>query len=135
MLGKYEDAEALYRRAVEGQETVLGPDNPETIRNTRELAALLLEQDRRREAEDLYRHVLQTQARVFGTDHCATLSTMSELARVLLVRPKSTLLRICIAVCWMEWNVFLGQVTLIRLPQCRALLKCTLHETIFTLLK
>ncbi|KAH0563114.1 hypothetical protein GP486_002320 [Trichoglossum hirsutum] len=41
--GKYEEAEAMYRRALEGYEKVLGPEHPSTLSNINNLGSVLRE--------------------------------------------------------------------------------------------
>ena len=40
-LGKYEDAEAMHRRALEGREKVLGPEHPYTLTCASNLRSVL----------------------------------------------------------------------------------------------
>ncbi|KAL1970175.1 hypothetical protein VTN77DRAFT_6580 [Rasamsonia byssochlamydoides] len=39
--GKYQEAEKMYRQALEGREKVLGPEHPDTVRSVDRLASVL----------------------------------------------------------------------------------------------
>lgn len=53
--GRYEEAEQLYRRALEGWEEKLGPKHPDTLGTVQNLAGVYWNQGRYEEAEQLYR--------------------------------------------------------------------------------
>ena len=57
--GKLEEAEVLYRRALEGFERVLGVDHPNTLTSVNNLGWLLQDQGKLEEAEVLYRRALE----------------------------------------------------------------------------
>jgi tetratricopeptide (TPR) repeat protein len=56
-LGRYGEAETMYRRALEGKRRVLGAEHPYTIATVRALAAMYWQRENRRsEAESLLRN-------------------------------------------------------------------------------
>jgi Tfp pilus assembly protein PilF len=57
--GKYEEAEAMHRRALEGREKVLGPEHPETITSVNNLGSMLERQSKYEEAEAMHRRELE----------------------------------------------------------------------------
>jgi tetratricopeptide (TPR) repeat protein len=85
--GKYADAEALQRRAVELDLRVFGPRHPSTLLSMSSLATILLDQDHYSDAEENYRQILDAQRDVFGPENPETLHTM-ELLGVTLAYEK-----------------------------------------------
>ena len=81
--GDYDGAEALYRRALEGQEKALGPDHPATMISVNDLAVLLAEKGDYAGAEPLYRRVLEGEEKVLGPEHPDTLNIINYLATLL----------------------------------------------------
>ena len=71
------------RRAVEGREAKLGPENVDTLESVCELAALLLGKKELKEAEALYRRAVQGREAALGKDAEATLSALAGLAELL----------------------------------------------------
>jgi tetratricopeptide (TPR) repeat protein len=57
--GRYEEAETLNRRALEGWEKELGEDHPNTLISVNNLASVLQDQGRYEEAETLNRRALE----------------------------------------------------------------------------
>ena len=57
--GKLGEAEPLYRRALEGRESTLGPMHGSTLISVNNLAKLLKAQGKLGEAEPLYRRALE----------------------------------------------------------------------------
>jgi len=55
MKGKYAEAEVMYRQTLQLNETVLGKDHPDTLRNMNGVASSLHEQGKYTEAEALHR--------------------------------------------------------------------------------
>jgi tetratricopeptide (TPR) repeat protein len=53
--GRYEEAERLYRRALEGREEKLGPKHPDTLTTVEGLAGVYRSQGRYEEADGLVR--------------------------------------------------------------------------------
>jgi hypothetical protein len=52
--GKYEEAEAMNRRALEMREKVLGKEHPDTLTSMSQLASALSDQDKDVEAEQMH---------------------------------------------------------------------------------
>ncbi|KZP05102.1 TPR-like protein [Athelia psychrophila] len=80
--GRYDEAEALYRRILAGQEEGLGADHPSTLGTVNNLAVLYRNQGRYTEAEALYQRALEGQEQQVGPDHLDTLGTVNNLAIV-----------------------------------------------------
>ncbi|KZP10487.1 TPR-like protein [Athelia psychrophila] len=78
--GRYDEAEALYQKALAGQEEQLGSDHTSTLGTANNLAALYWLQGKYAEAEALYRRALSGQEQKLGADHPRTLNTVSNLA-------------------------------------------------------
>ncbi|XP_071551821.1 kinesin light chain isoform X2 [Panulirus ornatus] len=67
LLGKYEEVERYYQRALEIYETKLGPDDPNVAKTKNNLASAYLKQGKYKEAEILYKQVLtRAHEREFG---------------------------------------------------------------------
>ena len=81
--GKYDDAEALYREAIEGRRRVLGDAHPSTLDSTNNLAVLLKDLGRYAEAEPLCHVVVAGRRRDLGDAHPQTLNSISNLAVLL----------------------------------------------------
>jgi tetratricopeptide (TPR) repeat protein len=83
--GKGDDAgaEPLCRRALEGNERVLGPEHPNTLSSVNNLAGLLDSKGDYAGAEPLYRRALEAKERVLGPEHPDTLSSVNNLAALL----------------------------------------------------
>ena len=67
--GKYEEAEPLYRRALDIREKALGKDHPSTAISLNNLAALYRRAGEVREAEPLYKRALDIREKALGKDH------------------------------------------------------------------
>ncbi|ORY58756.1 P-loop containing nucleoside triphosphate hydrolase protein [Pseudomassariella vexata] len=83
ILGKYEEAEKMYRQALELQEKVLGREHPDTIGSMNNLAIVLGSQGKYEEAEQRHRQTLELCEKVLGREHPDTLGSMNNLALVL----------------------------------------------------
>ncbi|KAL2199556.1 hypothetical protein P885DRAFT_29928, partial [Corynascus similis CBS 632.67] len=85
MLGKYQDAEALYQQTLklQTQTQVLGVEHPETLVSMNNLANTLDSQGKYEEAEALYLQTLKLQTQVLGAKHPETLISMNNLANTL----------------------------------------------------
>jgi Tfp pilus assembly protein PilF len=81
--GEYAVAEALYRRALEASERVLGPEHPNTLSSVNNLAGLMESKGEYAEAEALYRRALEARERVLGLEHPDTLTSVNDLAGLL----------------------------------------------------
>ena len=78
--GKYADAAALQRAALEISRAVLGPEHPDTLVSMSNLADAYEEQGQYAQSEALQTRVLEISRRVLGTEHVNTLSSMNNLA-------------------------------------------------------
>jgi len=67
--GRYAEAEALHRRALEIYEQQLGAGHPDTARSLNNLANLYSEQGRYEQAEALYRRALEIYEQQLGAGH------------------------------------------------------------------
>ncbi|KAK4233068.1 acyl transferase/acyl hydrolase/lysophospholipase [Achaetomium macrosporum] len=83
ILGKYEDAEELYRPALKLRTEMLGAEHPATLTCMSNLAVLLNSQGKYKEAEAMHRQALKLWTAVLGAEHPSTLTSMSNLALVL----------------------------------------------------
>jgi tetratricopeptide (TPR) repeat protein len=72
--GKYEEAESMHRRALEGREKVLGPEHPDTLTSFGNLGSVLSRQGKYEEAESMYRRALEGRKKVLGPKHLDTLT-------------------------------------------------------------
>ncbi|PMD45533.1 hypothetical protein L207DRAFT_257269 [Hyaloscypha variabilis F] len=80
---RYKEAEAAFRRCLEGRERLLGKENKDTLQSAYELADVLTWQKRYKEAEIIYRETLEIQERILGKEHEDTLHSAFWLANVL----------------------------------------------------
>jgi tetratricopeptide (TPR) repeat protein len=87
-LAEYRAAEPLYRRALEIQEQILGPEHPDTATSLNNLAILLDAQGKLAAAEPLYRRTLEIQEKVLGPEHPDTATSLNELASLLQAQGK-----------------------------------------------
>ncbi|WP_280887034.1 tetratricopeptide repeat protein [Streptomyces sp. LBL] len=83
-LADYEAGEIHLRRALGGQERLIGPNDPATLTTLARLADNLGEQGRWSEALALSRDAAERAARLLGTEHESTLGARLTLAWVLL---------------------------------------------------
>ncbi len=86
--GKYDEAEAQYRRAREGYSHILSPDHPASLAVSNALAVLMEKQGRHAESESLQREVLATLRRTLGERHPRVLSSLNNLGSVLFAQGK-----------------------------------------------
>ena len=81
LIVRFDQAEALYKRALAAEERVFGKDHPQTLATADGLAWVLSLNSRRSdEAEPLYKHSLEVRERLLGKDHLATLASLTNLA-------------------------------------------------------
>ncbi|KFY28121.1 hypothetical protein V491_00628 [Pseudogymnoascus sp. VKM F-3775] len=64
--GKFAEAEAMHRQALQLRETVLGKDHPDTLASMNSVAELLCLQGKYAEAEAMHRQALQLRETVLG---------------------------------------------------------------------
>ncbi|KAH0555788.1 hypothetical protein GP486_006269, partial [Trichoglossum hirsutum] len=72
--GKYEEAEAMNRRALDGKEKVLGKEHPSTLTSVYSLANLLHEQKRYEAASELYQRASSGYRVILGQSHPTTIA-------------------------------------------------------------
>ena len=72
--GKYDEAEEMNRRALEGREKELGLNHPDTLSSVYCLAYLLDARDEHQEALALYHRASSGFAKVLGPKHPTTLA-------------------------------------------------------------
>jgi tetratricopeptide (TPR) repeat protein len=85
---KYEEAEALYRRAMAIREKVLGDDHPVVANSLALLSSLYRLQRKFAEAEGLLRHALEIQTRTLGNSDSIVGATLIALASACLAQGK-----------------------------------------------
>ncbi len=81
--GKYEDAQALYQKALDAKRRAFGEWHPAALETMSQLAEVLLQQRKHAEAEQLYRDTLDARRRVLGPEHPDTVASMCDLASAL----------------------------------------------------
>ena len=67
--GKYEEAEAMHRRALEAKEKVLGREHPNTLTSVSNLGNVLSSQGKYDEAEAMHRRDLEAHKKVLERKH------------------------------------------------------------------
>ncbi|KAH8588907.1 P-loop containing nucleoside triphosphate hydrolase protein [Bisporella sp. PMI_857] len=82
-LGKYDEAEKLCRRVLEGCKKELGEQHPNTLTSVGNLALVLQDQGKHGEAEKLNRLALQGLEKKLGKRHPNTLTSVGNLASAL----------------------------------------------------
>jgi tetratricopeptide (TPR) repeat protein len=82
-LGRYDEAEAEYRRVSSAQAPLLGPDHPDTLATQYDLARAMAAQGKSAEAEAECRQVLGARLRALGSEHPDVLATRREIARAM----------------------------------------------------
>lgn len=78
--GRLDEAESLFKKALEVSKEKRGDENPETIEIVHNIGVLRREQKRYDETESLLRQALQGRQRKLGNDHPACFESMHELA-------------------------------------------------------
>jgi tetratricopeptide (TPR) repeat protein len=99
-LGRYEEAEPIYRKVLAIETALGGPDNLETLATAHNLAFLLESMGRHAEAEPIYRDTLERCARVLGPSHEGTLSCMTGLASLLRDTDRNEEARVILEEAW-----------------------------------
>ena len=79
-MGRYAEAEPLYRRSLEIREKQLGPDHPDVATSLNNLAVLYQAMGRYAEAEPLYRRSLEIREKQLGRDHPDVATSLNNLA-------------------------------------------------------
>jgi tetratricopeptide (TPR) repeat protein len=80
---KLNDADVLFREALEGRRQILGPDHPDTLATLNDYAFLTSHRGELKDAEPLCRAALEGRRRVLGHDHADTLTSLNNLANLL----------------------------------------------------
>ena len=81
--GKPAEAEPLFKRSLDINEKVLGPDHPSTITSRAWLGQLLKDQAKYSEAQPILRAVVEARERVQGSDHPDTAAALNNEAQLL----------------------------------------------------
>ncbi|KAI9859671.1 MAG: hypothetical protein M1813_006602 [Trichoglossum hirsutum] len=76
---RYQDAEAMYQRALAGYEKALGPDHTSTMRAVNNLGILYKAQGRLADAEAMYQRALAGYEKALGPDHTSTMDVANNL--------------------------------------------------------
>ncbi|SLM35076.1 Tetratricopeptide-like helical domain, partial [Lasallia pustulata] len=77
--GKMAEAEAMYRRALEGYDKAWGPEHTSTLETVNNLGNLYSSQGKMAEAEAMYRRALEGYEKAWGPEHTSTLDTVNNL--------------------------------------------------------
>jgi tetratricopeptide (TPR) repeat protein len=80
LLGKYTEAEALFRETLDAMRRVLGPDHPRTLLVLADVAQMYQRQGRYARAEAYASQALDGRKRVFGANHASTIASEADLA-------------------------------------------------------
>jgi tetratricopeptide (TPR) repeat protein len=83
VLGKYQEAEQMYRQVLELREKVLGRDHPFTIASMNNFACTLDNLGKYKEAEAMYQQVFELLEKVLGREHPFTIASIDNLGVVL----------------------------------------------------
>lgn len=78
--GRYQEAEPLFIKRLEGCKRVYGEESPQTLIFMSNLASTYRDQEQWEEAEVLYVQVLDKRKRILGEMHFDTVATMADLA-------------------------------------------------------
>lgn len=78
--GRLDQAEPLYRRALENRERTLGPEHPSTLASLKNLSQLYHSMGKFQQAEPLMRRDLRAKESSLGPDHPSTLAVVQSLA-------------------------------------------------------
>ena len=81
--GKYDKAEAMHRRALEGREKALRFKHPNTLTSVSNLRLVLERQGKYNKAEVIERRALEGQEKALRFEHPNTLTSVSNLRLVL----------------------------------------------------
>ena len=87
--GKFDEAEPLFREALEGQRETLGSRHPSTLTSINNLGVLLYAKGDRAATEPLFREALEVFRETLGSRHPSTLTSITNLG--LLLKAKGDL--------------------------------------------
>ena len=82
-LGKYNEAELMFERALRSQEKALGSEHPITLGTLNNLGSLRSDQGRFDEAKAMFERALRGFEKHFGRDHLTTLDAVNNLGALL----------------------------------------------------
>ena len=82
-MGRYDEAEPLYRRALAIGEKAIGPHHPEVGTRLNNLANLLHDQGNYRDAEPLFRRAIAIDEKALGPNHPSVATDLNNLASLL----------------------------------------------------
>jgi tetratricopeptide (TPR) repeat protein len=77
--GRLADAEAMYERALQGEEKALGKEHLLTLNTVNDLGIIYMQQGRLKEAEKMFKRALQGKEKALGREHESTLDTVDSL--------------------------------------------------------
>ena len=80
--GNVNEAEILYRRALETREQTLGLEHPDTLTSVNDLGTFLMKQGKLAEAEPLLQRAVEGRKRTLGANHPHTLNSIANLAHL-----------------------------------------------------
>jgi tetratricopeptide (TPR) repeat protein len=83
ILGKYDEAERMYRETLNCNRKTLSDEHLSTLYSMNNLALVLNKQGKYDEAKIMHEQVLTLETKVFGIEHPSTLDSMNNLALVL----------------------------------------------------
>jgi tetratricopeptide (TPR) repeat protein len=83
LLGRYKDAEQLWRQTVDLYTTALGIEHPYTLASRSSLAKALYGQGQHEEAKQIHQQTLELRIKVLGAEHPDTLLSRTNLANTL----------------------------------------------------
>ena len=72
----------MYKQALAGQETALGPDHTSTLSTVNNLGALYADQGKLELAEQMYMRALAGYETALGPDHTSTATTARNLSKL-----------------------------------------------------
>ena len=84
-MGRYAEAEPLYRRSLEIDEKEFGPNHTEVAADLNNLAILYKAMGRYSDAEPLYRRALEITEKLLGRDHSEVAKGLNNLATLYTV--------------------------------------------------
>lgn len=87
-VGKFDEAEMMYQRALQGKEKALGPEHISTLLTVNNLGCLYRDRGRLDEAEIMYQRALQGYKKALAPEHISILDTVNNLSQVYRDRGK-----------------------------------------------
>lgn len=87
-IGKYQEAETMYRQALASRENILGFQHPDTLTCVSVLGLVIQRQGNLEEAEDWHRRALAGRENLLGREHPDTITSVRNLGMMLASRGK-----------------------------------------------